>query len=779
MYIARSLTVGATLLVLAGTPISTARAQTGTRPANPAFDIQLYYPSPGASGFLTTESADVNLHLEVSAGLTVNYAHRPLEVTLADGLPIGPVIENRLDTVLTAAIGLFGFADIGIVFPIVAQGGPVGLVNDLITDVPEPFASAMPGFTAGDLRIVPKIRPVTISEGLFSLALIPTVVLPTGGGAVYASERQPVFAPTVAISSRFLERYRVALNVGYRWRETGTDLDFVGIVVKDEIFAKLAFAARFEVLPDMHLEILGEIFGHTPAKNGFGLGSAPDQRLLQEARTALEADGGVRLQVLEYLWIFVGGGSGLAHGIGGPAPRVFGGVTFYTGDIGPPDLDNDDIPDDLDQCPTRPEDRDDFEDEDGCPEVDNDRDRVLDEDDECPAEPEDQDGYEDHDGCPDPDNDGDGVLDAADRCPDVAEDVDGFEDTDGCPDLDNDQDGIADTVDKCPTEPEDLDDFADHDGCPDLDNDDDGLTDLNDLCPNHAEDLDGVDDDDGCAEDNDRDGIVDGSDKCPEQAETYNGIDDDDGCPEPDGPRSLVLIGEDSIELAAPIDFRPNTAVLKPRSGLVLDHVAAALIGHQEIVKLTISAHVPASADPEADQYLSQARSDAVKDYLSEAGIDPDRLDAVGFGSSQPRYRNRRARQNARIEIIVAEIRPLGMDVREVDTGGVDLDFATDAPTDENAGEDPEADGGILFDGGFVVEPEAVEPETKKPKGKKTKGKKAKAKKAREKARRGGGEPSEIEFNFDGEAPGESETENKNTQEGGDTGDDAEIEFQF
>jgi len=85
----------------------------------------------------------------------------------------------------------------------------------------------------------------------------------------------------------------------------------------------------------------------------------------------------------------------------------------------------------------------------------------------CANEPEDFDGFEDEDGCPDIDNDGDGILDVIDKCPLEAEDIDGFQDEDGCPDLDNDGDGILDIYDKCPNEAEDIDGVADEDGCPD------------------------------------------------------------------------------------------------------------------------------------------------------------------------------------------------------------------------------------------------------------------------------------------------------------------------
>jgi outer membrane protein OmpA-like peptidoglycan-associated protein len=115
---------------------------------------------------------------------------------------------------------------------------------------------------------------------------------------------------------------------------------------------------------------------------------------------------------------------------------------------------------------------------------DTDGDGILDPDDDCPRVPEDKDGFQDTDGCPDEDNDKDGLADRVDKCPDVPEDRDGFDDDDGCPDLDNDNDGLADTIDKCPIDPEDKDGFEDDDGCPDTDHDKDGIPDKDDKCPN-------------------------------------------------------------------------------------------------------------------------------------------------------------------------------------------------------------------------------------------------------------------------------------------------------
>ncbi|HEX3482956.1 MAG TPA: OmpA family protein [Kofleriaceae bacterium] len=131
-----------------------------------------------------------------------------------------------------------------------------------------------------------------------------------------------------------------------------------------------------------------------------------------------------------------------------------------------PDNDHDGVPDVDDRCPDIPGPKE----NDGCPITannDRDGDGIPDNVDKCPDQPEDKDGFQDEDGCPDPDNDGDGIPDNVDLCPNDPEDFDGFEDHDGCPDPDNDHDRIPDKDDKCPNEPETYNGYQDEDGCPD------------------------------------------------------------------------------------------------------------------------------------------------------------------------------------------------------------------------------------------------------------------------------------------------------------------------
>ncbi len=117
------------------------------------------------------------------------------------------------------------------------------------------------------------------------------------------------------------------------------------------------------------------------------------------------------------------------------------------------DRDNDGVIDPEDNCPDVPgpvEHK-------GCP--DSDGDGLFDDVDRCIMDPEDKDNFQDEDGCPDPDNDADTILDIADKCPMEP----GPAGTQGCPDQDND--GIVDGEDKCPLEPGPRDSNAGI-GCP-------------------------------------------------------------------------------------------------------------------------------------------------------------------------------------------------------------------------------------------------------------------------------------------------------------------------
>ena len=289
------------------------------------------------------------------------------------------------------------------------------------------------------------------------------------------------------------------------------------------------------------------------------------------------------------------------------------------------DRDGDGLKDDVDRCPDEPEDFDQFEDEDGCPEPDNDRDQILDEDDECPLIPEDRDGFQDEDGCPDGDandRDGDRIVDNVDKCPDDPEDYDGFQDDDGCPDLDNDNDKILDVDDLCPNDPEDYDGFEDEDGCPDLDNDKDRILDTDDRCPNEKED--------------------------------YDNVEDEDGCPEKGGEIELT---PPAIVTMRPIQFKLNSDVILPNSFPILDAVAAALVGNPDIVLVEVAGHTDEQGPDTHNLDLSERRAASVVRYLTEVRkIEKARLESQGYGESQPKINEHNQAAytvNRRVEFLI------------------------------------------------------------------------------------------------------------------------------
>lgn len=362
------------------------------------------------------------------------------------------------------------------------------------------------------------------------------------------------------------------------------------------------------------------------------------------------------------------------------------------------DMDGDGIQDKEDACPEDPEDFDGFEDSDGCPDYDNDKDGILDVMDQCPLEPEDKDGFKDKDGCPDDDNDGDGIPDMSDRCPNDPEDVDQFEDSDGCPDPDNDGDGVPDTKDGCPTEPEDKDGWDDADGCPDIDNDGDtildaedacpnsagkrrpsnmmkhgcpendtdkdGILDEDDQCPNDPEDRDGFEDTDGCPDrDNDGDGIYDDQDRCPMEPEDKDGWEDSDGCPDIDNdgdgflddvdkcpndkenrngfedddgcPDELPEIVKKFTGVIPGIQFKLNSDELLASSFPILNEAADVLTEFTGI-RMEIQGHASSDGDDTHNMVLSHKRSESVRRYLVNRGIDGTRLIAIGYGETVP-----------------------------------------------------------------------------------------------------------------------------------------------
>lgn len=253
------------------------------------------------------------------------------------------------------------------------------------------------------------------------------------------------------------------------------------------------------------------------------------------------------------------------------------------------------------------------------------------------------------------DFDGDGIYGKRDKCPQQAEDYDGHEDFDGCPDLDNDGDGIPDDEDQCDNTPEGVE--VGEDGCPDDDLDGDGIPNKYDKCPEDPEDMDRFEDGDGCPDpDNDQDGIPDRQDSCPNEPENKNGFLDEDGCP--DDPSQKVVISKDKIIITEPVYFATNKDAILAQSYEILDEVARVMEENPQIKLVRVEGHTDDRGRDEYNQELSQRRASSVRKYLIKKGVNGDRLEAVGYGETQPIAENETPEgraKNRRVEFLILE----------------------------------------------------------------------------------------------------------------------------
>ncbi|MEY4865910.1 MAG: putative outer membrane protein, partial [Bacteroidota bacterium] len=84
------------------------------------------------------------------------------------------------------------------------------------------------------------------------------------------------------------------------------------------------------------------------------------------------------------------------------------------------------------------------------------------------------------------------------------------------------------------------------------------------------------------------------------------------------------------------IEFANNSFEILEEMKPDLDKLVDYLLDNPT-VKLTISGHTDSKGNPEKNQQLSQKRAESIREYLITTGdIDPDRIKALGYGSSKP-----------------------------------------------------------------------------------------------------------------------------------------------
>jgi OOP family OmpA-OmpF porin len=632
-------------------------------------DVHLFRPAVDSKGFIGVNGTSILGDRDYSFGLVLDLGYHifPLHAFKWDKAT-APDDAQSTSRLVTAAVtgtlhfnyGLGNVAVVGIQVPIQVVNGPNVLVPGVFNDRPAPTGIDSQGF--GDIALHGKLRILRSESEPIGLAAILQIGFPTGNAAELRGEPGITLWPMLAAEWVPAPIFRVGLNAGYRFNSgKGDELPFDGKITpvtnpddrsgdllfpdshcaspNDDPLARATCASEvkggskiayddlltFGVAASLRFaksaELVAEFYGAQVVKS-FG----------DKGGLSAEVIGGLKIYVEANSYLVLAGGAGPVQGINSADIRGVLGFVFEPS-IG--DRDGDGYKDDVDQCPDEPEDFDQFQDEDGCPEPDNDRDGILDVDDECPLVPEDHDGDADEDGCPEGmigDRDGDGILDNVDQCPDDPEDRDGFQDEDGCPDPDNDKDGILDVDDLCPNDPEDKDNFQDEDGCPDPDND--------------------------------KDRILDRDDACPNDPETYNGFQDEDGCPD----KGSVIIEENEIIILEKIYFATDSAEILPKSFPIVDAVAATMVGNPQITLVEIQGHADERGADDYNIRLTSDRAASVRQAMIQRGVDASRLRSAGYGERcpvDPAHNAAAWEKNRRVEfkIIRTDAGPTGVEV--------------------------------------------------------------------------------------------------------------------
>jgi outer membrane protein OmpA-like peptidoglycan-associated protein len=419
-----------------------ARAEPAPRPEG--VDIRLFRPGPGASDYLHVQGGFLLKPYGLTASLSFDSATTPLGDVRRGFGEREAVVSHQSALNLGLGLALADWFEVGLAMPLVVSQGAGAAFGDAAP------GQTMPGFAAGDLRLLPKAVLINDSDR-FALAIGGELTLPTGSS--FAGFGALSGGPQLIIDFQPAWYVRLTANAGARFRE---DVLFDDLRLGHTFTWGGALQLSFRI-EDQLFSVIGSVAGEIPFS------------FKHRDNDPFEFLGGLSWRGVENLNVFAAMGAGLNRGYGAPDLRGVIGVRWG----------------DFRECIDGPEDLDGWEDNDGCADLDNDLDGLEDGADQCPFEAETRNGWEDADGCPDTlpiafadlaamtidatrlDTDEDGIPDSDDACPFESEDRDGFEDADGCPEPDNDGDGIADVKDICPLTGEVVNGFEDSDGCPD------------------------------------------------------------------------------------------------------------------------------------------------------------------------------------------------------------------------------------------------------------------------------------------------------------------------
>ena len=112
------------------------------------------------------------------------------------------------------------------------------------------------------------------------------------------------------------------------------------------------------------------------------------------------------------------------------------------------------------------------------------------------------------------------------------------------------------------------------------------------------------------------------------------------------------------VTMTAHTSFDSNSSEIKPGFHSTLDKIADVLVRYGKTY-LVIIGHTDNVGTSEYNQALSERRAGAVREYLQNQGVVPQRLEALGKGETEPRAANTNEEGrslNRRVEILVEPV---------------------------------------------------------------------------------------------------------------------------
>jgi outer membrane protein OmpA-like peptidoglycan-associated protein len=366
----------------------------------------------------------------------------------------GNAITDQLSTYMSAGVEFLNRFTFGVTFPAAwLEGGnqPSPVANQFLAQgAVTTFSTTGPAI--GDTRLDFRGLVWRSPDQAWSFGAEFGVFIPTGSSTNFGGDGSASWLPMVNgewTPPRLPLPLTFVADMGLHFRPDNAVNDPAGVHgaaqglgVGNEwrwaIGALMPIGTRFRVG--------ATIFGQTGLQNDSTVGNT----IFTSQNTPIEwnAEGRMKMPLpgLERLFFGASVGTRLTDGYGGPDLRVvaLAGSYWTIEDTNPPapdrriresihdslkDTDGDGIPDDVDACPTVPEDHKEPDPNDGCPApADRDHDGVPDDVDKCPDVPQGKVGLN---GCPDADKDG--IPDATDACPKVPGDPDPDPKKNGCP----------------------------------------------------------------------------------------------------------------------------------------------------------------------------------------------------------------------------------------------------------------------------------------------------------------------------------------------------------